>query len=81
MVSDNSVSIFPNPTNGILNVTSISDATVEVCDITGKEVLFQTTVSASKTQQINVSNLVNGVYVVKIYNNDFISIKKVVLNK
>lgn len=79
--TDNSVSIFPNPTNGIINVTSISDATVEVCDITGKDVLFQTTVSASKTQQINVSNFVNGVYVVKIYNNDFISIKKVVLNK
>lgn len=79
--SESSVNIFPNPTNGIINITSFSDANVEVCDITGKEVLFQTTVSASKTEQINVSNFVNGVYVVKIYNNDFITIKKVVLNK
>lgn len=79
--ADNSVSVFPNPTNGILNVTSVSEAKVELCDVTGKQVLLQTTVGASQTQQINVSSFVDGVYVLKVYNNDFITIKKVVLNK
>jgi len=79
--NNNSVSVYPNPTNGILNITSYSDANVQILDITGKEVLLQTTVNASKTQQINVSDLVNGVYILKVYNNDFVSIKKVVLNK
>lgn len=77
----NAVSVFPNPTSGILNVTSISDATVELFDVTGKNVLLQASVSASKTEQINVSGLVNGVYILKISNNDFVTIKKVVLNK
>jgi hypothetical protein len=79
--ADNSVNIYPNPTNGIINVTSISDATVQLFDLTGKVVLMQTTVSASKTQEINVSNFVNGVYMLKISSNDFVTIKKVVLNK
>jgi hypothetical protein len=79
--SDNSVSIFPNPTNGILNITSVSDATVELFDVTGKQVLLTTTVSASKTQQVNISGLVEGVYILKVSNNDFVSIKKVVLTK
>lgn len=79
--ADNAVNIYPNPTSGILHVTSISDATVQLFDLTGKVVLLQTTVSASKTQEINVSNLVNGVYMLKISNNDFTTIKKVVLNK
>jgi hypothetical protein len=78
---DNSVSIYPNPTNGILNVTSISDATIQLFDVTGKEILLETTVNASKTVQVNVSDFSNGVYFVKIYNNDFVSIKKFVLNK
>jgi hypothetical protein len=79
--ADNSVNIYPNPTSGILQVTSISDATVQLFDLTGKVVLLQTTVSASKTQEINVSNFVNGVYMLKISSNDFVTIKKVVLNK
>lgn len=79
--SDNSVSIFPNPTNGILNITSVSDAKVELFDVTGKQVLLTTTVSASKTQQVNISSLVEGVYILKVSNNDFVSIKKVVLTK
>jgi hypothetical protein len=78
---DNSVSIFPNPTNGILNVTSFSDATVQMFDITGKEIVLETSVNASKTKQINVTEFANGVYFVKIFNNDFITIKKVVLSK
>ena len=79
--ADNSVSVYPNPTSGILNVTSVGDATVQIFDMSGKQVLLQTTVSANKVQQINVSEFVNGVYIMKIFNNDFISINKVVLNK
>ena len=79
--ADNAVSVYPNPTNGILNITSIGDATVELFDLTGKNVLISTSVNASKTKQINVSELANGVYFVKISNNDFVTIKKVVLSK
>jgi hypothetical protein len=75
------VTIFPNPSNGIINITSFSDANVQVLDITGKEVLFQTSVIANKTQVINISEFANGVYVVKVSNNDFVTVKKVVLSK
>ncbi len=79
--ANSAVNVYPNPTSGILNITSATDAKVELTDISGKEVLLQTTVSASKNQQINVSNLNNGVYILKVSSNDSVVIKKVVLNK
>lgn len=78
---DNSVSVYPNPSSGILNITSISDANVEVFDVTGKQSLVQSLVNANKTQQINVSTLTNGVYMVKISSDSFVTIKKVVISK
>lgn len=76
-----SVSIFPNPSTGIINITSAADAKVVVCDVTGKEILLQSNVSAGKTLQLSMADFANGVYMVKLYNNDFVSIKKVVLSK
>lgn len=78
---DNSVSIFPNPSTGIINITSATDANISVCDVTGKNVMLETVANAGKTQQIDLAGFANGVYIVKIQSNDFITIKKVVLSK
>lgn len=78
---DGNVSIFPNPTEGIINITAASNAVVEIMDVTGRNVLLTTTVSSSKTEKIDMSSFSNGVYVVKISNADFSIVKKVIINK
>ena len=80
-VINNNVSIYPNPTSGLLNVLASENSTVQLMDVTGKEVLLQTTVNAYEKQEINVSNFANGVYMMKIFNNNSVTVKKVVLNK
>lgn len=81
VVSDNSVSIYPNPATSVLNVIAAEDATVEMMDMNGRLVVLQTTVNANERKEINTGNLSSGIYMMKIYNSNFVSIQKVVINK
>ncbi|KAA5824802.1 T9SS type A sorting domain-containing protein [Algibacter amylolyticus] len=82
VTNDKAFKIYPNPTKGdVLYVNSLNQlaSSVSVYNITGKLVLQSNEIIDSK---INISNLNNGVYVVRIKgdsNGD--SIKKLVVNK
>ncbi|MGY5354930.1 T9SS type A sorting domain-containing protein [Wenyingzhuangia sp. IMCC45467] len=63
-IEDADFSLYPNPVSDVLNITGNSTITaIEVYNITGQKVLT----SASKNQ-INVSQLSLGVYVLKLQN-------------
>lgn len=59
------IKIFPNPTSGILNiqVDNLAQINVEVFDILGKKVA-----QFSKQSQIDISNLIPGLYFIKVLN-------------
>lgn len=69
-------SIFPNPTTGKLTiqagVTKSTVITAEVVDATGKLVMKQSLNfdAADNSESINISNLANGLYFVKLTNSD-----------
>ncbi len=77
----NNVSVYPNPTAGIINVISKENSTVELFDVTGTQVLFQTSLFANEKQEINLGELSNGIYLLKVSNNNFNTIKRVVVGK
>ncbi len=79
--SENAVSIFPNPTTGLLNVVASENSTVEITDLTGKQVMFVSSLNANVKQEINVSDFSNGMYIVKVYNENFNSVERIVVNK
>lgn len=55
------VSLYPNPTNGILNIDMTTEIqSIEIYNIQGQKVLHTT------QKQINVSNLSTGMYLIKI---------------
>tara|TARA_R110002111_G_scaffold110212_6_gene169595 strand:+ start:25172 stop:26578 length:1407 start_codon:yes stop_codon:yes gene_type:complete len=63
----NSVKIYPNPTKDVLNFENINEnIDVSVFDVLGKQVLEQT-INVGET--LNVSQLSNGIYTIKINNN------------
>jgi hypothetical protein len=74
----NGVRIFPNPTKGEVNIEFLNDAskTVEVLDLTGR--LIQSNNTSNKKMSVNLNNLSNGVYYVKIQSNNTIEVVKVV---
>jgi hypothetical protein len=80
-IYSNSISINPNPTNGVLTVTSKQEfQKIEVMAITGQVLLSETPTSVSHT--LHLEDFSNGIYFINIYqNNHIVKREKVVLNK
>ncbi len=64
--SETSISIYPNPTSGALNFDLANNRIqkLSVSDITGKILIEKTAVQQNET--IDISNFVNGIYIVNI---------------
>ena len=56
-----SLSYFPNPTNGIVNISGISPNSIQVFDLNGKLLLQN-----QNTPNIDIGKLSSGVYIVKV---------------
>lgn len=71
----NSISIYPNPASGFINIQSekaLADKSFEIMDMTGKSVIKNRVSGKS----INVSSLTTGNYILKIDNESYKFIKK-----
>lgn len=83
LTNEKSLSIYPNPSNGILNIQfekSFKNGDIRVTDMTGRTV-YSNKLTYASTQQINLSNLSNGVYIISLeLDNENIS-KKIVIKK
>jgi hypothetical protein len=75
------INIFPNPTSGVLNIVVANDAHIQIMDVSGRVILMEKDLTGGKVASINVSELSNGVYIVKIQNDSMSTIRKVVLSK
>lgn len=79
-VNDNfvkSITTYPNPTTGIVNLkTEITDLNlIDVFNVLGKKVF------STKQSRIDLTNFSNGIYLLKIYNNEGrVAIKKIIKN-
>ena len=78
--ANDAISIFPNPTSGILNINAVeANSSVEVFNVIGDKVYTNSLVKGNNT--IDLSSLSNGAYFVKLSSNNQITTKKVVLSK
>ncbi len=60
---DKVAELWPNPTSGLLNIMADNAAYIEISDVSGK------TVYISKFQaQVDIRNVADGVYMVRLYN-------------
>ena len=67
-----SVSVYPNPTNGIVNIEGDDILSVEVIDITGRMVMIQESAGS-----IDMSQLPNGIYAIRTVTEAGTSLQKV----
>jgi hypothetical protein len=75
------VNVYPNPATDMINVVVSEDATVQLVDVSGRQVIYQTNVLANEAASISTASIANGVYLMKVYNGTNVSVKKVVVNK
>jgi hypothetical protein len=83
-VITNSLNVYPNPTNGLLNISYISDVngdvTIKLVNINGQEVLNHTFNKANGEflNTINMNNFAKGVYMLQIVTPESTSVQKVI---
>jgi len=75
----NAVSIYPNPTTGILKVKNADNSTIKVYSIAGN--LVKTIDSRSTMTTVDLSELSKGTYLVKVIKENEVVTKKVTLLK
>ena len=77
----NNISIYPNPSTGIFNVSlgNITPSSVEVYDLTGKIILSKKDIVTSNSElAIDLSSASQGVYFVKIIENQNQIVKRII---
>jgi len=77
-LADIGVSIFPNPTAGILNISNATGFNLEIRDIQGKIVESYSNISENNLQ-IDLSDQAPGIYLVKLFNNSEVKTTKIIV--
>lgn len=73
--------IFPNPSNGVLNINTVdANTSVEIYNVVGEQVYSNVNLIKGHNT-LDLTALANGAYFVKIYNNNQNSTKKIIVNK
>lgn len=79
--NNNLIAIQPNPSNGLVVISSTTELEkIEVLNLAGQVLVSEN--ANSKTHQLYLENLANGIYFVKVYNSQKqVSLKKLVVQK
>ena len=65
-MTDNAVNIYPNPTDGIVHISALTEAAdISVFDLTGQKVVAQK-VDAGTDISLDLGSLSSGIYTLKI---------------
>jgi hypothetical protein len=75
----NDFEVYPNPTNGVIRIENVKDATVEVFDMLGKRVAVVD--NAEYQTSIDLGAFAEGSYIVRVTANEGVGMRKVNLIK
>ena len=75
-IETETISAYPNPTNGLININATENSTIKLFDINGKLVFSE--IASNNTTLINITHFENGVYILSVENNGIAKNKKIV---
>jgi hypothetical protein len=76
---DTNLDIYPNPSTGILKITNASEADIQIINQLGQVVLNIN--DAKNLNLVDLSDMPNGTYIVKVIQNETVSTAKILLSK
>ena len=76
---DTNLDIYPNPSTGILKITNANKADIQIINQLGQVVLSIN--DAKNLNLVDLSDMPNGTYIVKIVQNETVSTAKIILSK
>lgn len=81
-ISENNVSLYPNPANSQFTIVlpKAMKAEIRIFDISGKLLIYETESSISNKHSVDVSSLSSGTYFVRINSEEGTATKKLLIN-
>lgn len=82
-VNPNSINIYPNPTNGYLNISfdkNITNSKISIIDLNGRVVYSEYTETISGVKTIDLNKIQSGIYICNIKGENINYTKKIILN-
>jgi hypothetical protein len=76
---NSTINIYPNPSDGIINIDieNINNATIEIYDVNGSMIFSKAL--HSESEKIDISGFAEGIYLVKVKQDNSVIIEKVVV--
>ncbi len=71
----NNISIYPNPTTGILNIENVESASIEIFNLMGQSITRID--SANEFNTVDISNFANGTYIIRIVKDNKVHTHKI----
>ena len=75
------VNVFPNPASSLLNIEVQEPVDIKLSDIIGRDIIFQKSLLGGNRNEINIQDIPNGIYFLKIFNSAFSTTRKIVISK
>ena len=76
-IIDNSILVYPNPANSIVNIKANSNLkSIQLYDVHGR--ILQTKIVNQTTENLDISNQSNGIYFLKITSDDGVKVEQIV---
>lgn len=81
LISNSYFSISPNPTSSSFTIATnfVGESIVYIYDALGREIY--SSLMIGKTQEVNLSQETDGIYIVKVQNNESIKVQKLIFKK
>lgn len=79
----NAIAVYPNPTKGIFTVSygNFKPQEIEIFDVTGKRIMLVNNTKLTENQtELNLSDVSNGIYFIKISNENEQTVKRIIKN-
>ena len=78
---DQKVSVYPNPASDNINVQISQDATMQLFDPEGRQVISKRVLNANEKYEFNTDGLANGIYIMKIMNEELTVTRQIIIKK
>ncbi|MBI5542008.1 MAG: T9SS type A sorting domain-containing protein [Bacteroidia bacterium] len=81
--TNNNITIFPNPSNGVFNIKfneikSDENYTILISDVDGKQLFKKVITDLTNITTVNLANQTKGVYILKVIDSSNIYVKKII---
>jgi len=76
---DQYISIYPNPTTGIITIGNLRGLSLEITDLRGRTFFQSKIVNQNSNMEIDLSDLRSGVYFIRIKGKNFNKVEKIVI--